>query len=127
MALIIKNNTDFNSFDAVLDFANSIIVNTFVLNNSIGVVSITTSSTPGQFEINLNTNWIDQRTFIPNIVAPNNVDPITDVYFICWNRAFSSSSTLIFDILDKNGNRVTNLDITGIAIEIRIYNSQTTL
>lgn len=128
MGLIIGGNNNYLEFTAVLDFQNSSVINTFVLNNTLGVVSINDTGTAGQFKITLTNDWVDQRTFIENQPAPNNFDPITDVYFICWNRNASYPlNILTFDILDKNGNYATNLTVNGIGFNIRVYNSQTNL
>ena len=127
MGVILKQNNNYKEFTAVLDFSSSEVINTFVLNNTLDVISIETTGIAGQFKVNLTNNWVDQRTFIQNIVAPNNSDPITDVYFICWDRNFSGQDFLLFNILDKNGNNANKLTITGIAFEIKVYNSQTTL
>ena len=127
MGVIISDKLNYNAFTAVLDFTNSEVVNTFVFNNQIGVTSISTTAIAGQFKVNLDTAWIDQRTFIQNIVVPNGSDPIIDVYFICWDRNFSGINDLLFGIIDKNGNYANNLNVNGIAFEIRIYDNQTTL
>ena len=129
MGVILNNSNSYKSFEAILDFSSSDTpVNVFVLKNEIGVLSITSAGTGGQFYVNLSDVWPEQDTFIPGIVcldAPSGT--YTHVANIVWDNAFSTTYQLLFSILDKNANFISAISASKVAFEIRIYNSHTSL
>lgn len=126
MGQIINNNNSYRSFEAILDFSSSDYpVNIFVLKNEIGVQSITSAGTTGQFYVNLSDPWPEQDTFIPGIVSIDG--SYTHVANICWDFANSLNTQLLFSILDKNANFISSINCNKVAFEIRIYNSHTNL
>jgi len=126
MGTIISNNTDYKTFTAILDFGGSDYpVNIFVMNNEIGVTSIVSAGTNGQFIVNLSDGWDEQKTFIPSISQFDYLG--NHLFTIVWDFTMSMVNQLLFTILDKNGNPISYITANKLAFEIRFYKTQTTL
>jgi imidazole glycerol phosphate synthase subunit HisF len=111
-----------------LDFVNSDTpTNTYVLTNELNVTSITYGGVAGTFKVNVNLDNIENVLFIPNISCGNGYNPITEIVDIVWNYNYTTNSYITFNIVDKNGSAVNNLEAYNLALEIRQYNTFTLL
>jgi hypothetical protein len=129
MGVIVNDtNKNYKSFVALLDFVNSDTpTNTYVLTNELNVTSITYGGVAGTFKVNVNLDNIENVLFIPNISCGNGYNPITEIVDIVWNYNYTTNSYITFNIVDKNGSAVNNLEAYNLALEIRQYNTFTLL